>query len=93
MTEQNALAQPKEITMIRRDDPAKFADYWIIYTKDAIISSSDRPAHPQGVWSYQDVGDWSKYNRRMGKRSNWQALPLEVQRQLVWYFTPEDNAQ
>lgn len=88
-----ALVQPKKITMIRRDDPAKFADYWIIYAKDCMISSSDRPAHPQGVWAYQDVDDWSKYNRRLGKRSTWEALPEAVKKQLVYFFTPEPTKE
>lgn len=83
--------KPPEVTAVQLADPEKFADCWTIYTADLIMCSSDKPAHPQGVWSVQEVNDWSKYNRHLGKPITWEALPEAVQSAVVWFLTPEEE--
>lgn len=85
-----SLVQPTEIKRIRRDDPDKFSDPWVIYGKNFMITSSDNPAHPQGVWSCEWIDNWSYptcWNTRLGKPSSWSALPITLQRVLVDFFT------
>lgn len=87
------LAQPKEVKRIRRDDPNKFADPWIIYGKNFLITSSDNPAHPQGVWSTEWIDNWhypTQWNTRMGKPSRWEDLPAELQQVLVNFFSERE---
>lgn len=73
--------QPGAIRRLRRADG--FADCWIAYGDDFVVSASDDPLHPQGVWSYNDVRDWSKWNRELGVTVDWGDLPLTLRRYLV----------
>lgn len=88
----STLTQPKEITRIRRDDPEKFADYWIVYGKNFMICSSDNPSHPQGVWSCQEIDNWRypiQWNTKLGKPSSWEELPVTLQKHLVYFFAED----
>lgn len=83
------MLQPLQIVSIRKSDPDKFADYWLIYGVDFIASASDNPSHPQGVWGFNEVEDWSKWNRGLGLRAEWNDLPVTLQRFLVECFSDE----
>lgn len=86
------LEQPKAITRIRKSDPNKYADCWNIYGKNFIISSSDNPSHPHGVWGMDEVnkGEWWKWNRNLGRKASWQELPETLQKFLVWFFSDSE---
>lgn len=78
--ESDGSLQPVDITMIRKCDPDKVADYWILYGADFIASASDDPSHLQGVWGFNEVSDWSKWDRDMGELAKWDDLPLTLRR-------------
>lgn len=87
------LQQPSAIVAMRRTDPDKTADYWLIYGSDFVASSSDNPAHPQGVWGMNDVrwGEWANWDTTSGTEVGWGDLPLTLQKCLVSYFPEEES--
>lgn len=85
----NPEIQPAAIVNLRKAD--QFADCWIIYGVDFLASASDDPTHPQGVWSCDIVGDWSKYNRELGNPVVWGDLPLTLRRYLVEFIDDGKN--
>lgn len=82
--ESDGSLQPVDITMIRRCDPAKVADYWILYGEDFIVSASDDPSHPHGVWGFDEVNpkseDYKRLNMELGELAEWADLPLTLRR-------------
>ena len=77
--------QPKEITMVRKDD--RFVDRWIVYADKKIIGSSDNPTEPLGVWSCDEVEDWNQWRRDIGVISSWEELLETLQKHLVYVFS------
>lgn len=85
----NPLPQPTQIESIRVDNSGRYADRWSIYGEDFIISSSDDPTHPYGVWSARQISNWTGWNQEVGLPSSWANLPITLQRHLINFFKEE----
>lgn len=85
----NMPVKPSVITSVQKSDPEQHADYWVIYGADFMICSSDNPSHPQGVWSYEHITDWARWNQELGEPSSWDNLPITLQRVLINFFREE----
>jgi len=79
--------QPEAIVGLRRTNPDKFADYWLIYGADFIASASDEPSHPHGVWGYSEGRYLGPWHKQPGLPVTWDHLPLTLQRFLAEIFS------
>ena len=85
------LVQPAHITTIGKFNEEFYADPWCLIGEDFWASASDDPAHPQGVWEYEEVTDWDSWNTADMIPCFWDDLPLTLRKFLVDFFAPEDR--